>query len=118
MTWELSHCGEYEEERPDTKTLHKRALVYSGVGSALFIVFLYFAAGIYSFQSIRLTNIAFSLAFIGLLLFVTLTGIAFLTVFDTGKASNKEVSQIKVIPGEGEGKGEDIRRGLANRLTS
>lgn len=115
MVGELNHRGEYEEDRPETETLHKRALVYSGVGGALFVIFLSFAAGLYSFQSIRLANIAFSLAFIGLLLFVTLTGIAFLTVFDMGK----EVSQRIVVAGEGEeGKGEDTRRGLANRLTS
>lgn len=83
------------------ETLHKRALVYSGVGGALFVVFISFAAGLYSFQSIRVANIALSLAFIGLLLFVTLTGIAFLTVFDMGKANDKEVSPRVVVPGEG-----------------
>lgn len=102
MGRELSCRGEYEEDRPETETLRKRALVYSGVGGALFVVFLSFAAGLYSFQSIRLANIAFSLAFIGLLLFVTLTGIAFVTVFDIGKANYKEASHRMVVAGEGE----------------
>ncbi len=59
------HRGEYEKDRPDTETLYKRALVYSGVRSTLFVIFLFFAPALYSFQSIRLFNIAFSLAFIG-----------------------------------------------------
>lgn len=84
-----------EEDRPEK--LRKRALVYSGVGSALFVVFLSFAARLYFFQSIRLANIAFVLAFIGLLLFVTLTGIAFLTVFDMRKNNYKEDSQTDIL---------------------
>lgn len=99
---------EYEEDRSETETLHRRALMYSGVGGVLFVVFLFFAAGLYSLQSIRLANIAFSLAFVGLLLFVTLTGIAFLTIFDMGKANDKELSQ-RI-------EGGDTRRSLANRV--
>ena len=83
MVEELSH----EKSGPDTKILYKRAVVYWGVGGALFVVFLFFATELYFLQSIRLANIAFSIAFIGLLLFVTLSGIAFLTIFDLGKAN-------------------------------
>ena len=57
----------------DTEILYKRAVVYSGAAGVFFVAFLSFAAGLYSFQSIRLANIAFSIAFIGLLLFVTLS---------------------------------------------
>ena len=77
MEEELSH-------RDKNKILYKRALVYSGVSNALFIFFLLFAVELYFFNSIRVANIAFSLAFVGLLVFVTLTGIAFLTIFDMG----------------------------------
>lgn len=82
-----SHADTVEEDGSEIEILYKRAVVYSGAGGALFVVFLSFATGLYSFQSIRLANVAFSIAFIGLLLFVTLSGIAFLTVFDLGKAN-------------------------------
>ena len=86
-----TELSDFKEDRLGTETLHKRAIVYLGTGGVLFIVFLSLAAGLYSFQPIRVANIAFSLAFMGLLLFVTLAGIAFLTIFDTGEINYKEV---------------------------
>lgn len=102
MMGKLTNREEYQRERTETETLHKRALVYSGVGCALFVVFLSFAVGLYSFQSIRFANIALSLAFVGLLMFVTLTGIAFLTVFDIEKTNYEEVFHRLVLAREGQ----------------
>ena len=71
-----------EEDWSETEILYERAAVSFGAGGFLFFVFLSFSVGLYFFWPTRLANIALSIAFIGLLMFVTLSGIAFLTVFD------------------------------------
>lgn len=84
------------EKDLDAKVLYKRSLLYAGIGSTLFALTNTIAAGIYLFLPLRTANISLTLAFVGLLAFVTFMSIAFLTLYDIGNVNSMAIKKSTV----------------------
>ena len=74
-----------------TTNLYKRTVTYTVIGVTCLLAGNIIAAAIYATQPIRVANLAILIAFIGLLLFITFSGIAFLTIPCIGQANAKKI---------------------------
>lgn len=76
---------------PSKTKLYNRTVTYTVIGVTCLSVGVIIATAIYATQPIRVANLAILIAFIGLVLFINFSGIAFLTIARIDQANAKEI---------------------------
>lgn len=76
---------------PSTTNLYKRTVTYTVIGVACLTVGNVIAVAIYATQPIRVANLAILIAFVGLVLFINFSSIAYLTITSISQANAKEI---------------------------